>query len=62
MGKLINTDIVSLDGYINDEHGKFGWSEPVEEVHRFMNDLDRGIGTHLYGRRLFCGTASATAV
>ncbi|MEV0328721.1 dihydrofolate reductase family protein [Micromonospora echinospora] len=53
MAKLINTDIVSLDGFVNDENGKFGWSEPVEEVHRFLNDLDRGIGTHLYGRRLY---------
>lgn len=53
MAKLINTDIVSLDGFINDENGKLDWSEPVEEVHRFMNDLDREIGTHLYGRRLY---------
>ncbi|MEU4561804.1 dihydrofolate reductase family protein [Actinoplanes sp. NPDC023936] len=53
MAKLINIDIVSLDGCVNDENGKFGWAEPVEEVHRFMNDLDRGIGTHLYGRRLY---------
>jgi dihydrofolate reductase len=53
MAKLINTDIVSLDGYINDDNGKFGWSEPVEEVHQFCNDLDREIGTHLYGRRLY---------
>ncbi|MEU4689688.1 dihydrofolate reductase family protein [Actinoplanes sp. NPDC023714] len=53
MAKLINTDIVSLDGFVNDENGKFGWAEPVEEVHRFMNDLDREIGTHLYGRKLY---------
>jgi dihydrofolate reductase len=53
MAKLINTDIVSLDGYLNDENGEFGWSEPVEEVHQFLNDLDRNVGTHLYGRRLY---------
>lgn len=53
MGKLICTDIASLDGYINDEQGKFDWSEPDHEVHQFVNDLERPIGTHLYGRRLY---------
>lgn len=53
MAKLIHTDIVSLDGYVNDENVKIGWNEPFEELHRFLNDLDRPIGTHLYGRRLY---------
>ena len=35
---------MSLDGYINDENGAFGWSRPDEELRRFMNDLDRPIG------------------
>jgi dihydrofolate reductase len=53
MGKLIYTMLASLDGYVADERGKFGWAEPDEEVHRFVNDLERGIGTFLYGRRMY---------
>jgi dihydrofolate reductase len=53
MGQLIYTAIASLDGYIEDEEGKFGWARPDEEVHRFVNDLTRPIGTHLYGRRMY---------
>ncbi|GAB3605088.1 dihydrofolate reductase family protein [Conyzicola nivalis] len=53
MGKLIYTGITSLDGYIADEAGNFDWSVPDEEVHAFVNDLERPIGTHLYGRRLY---------
>jgi dihydrofolate reductase len=53
MAKLIYTAIASLDGYIADEEGKFDWAEPDEEVHAFVNDLERGIGTYLYGRRLY---------
>ena len=53
MAKLLYTDIVSLDGFVNDDNNKFGWNEPMEEVHPFMNDLDRSVGTHLYGRRLY---------
>jgi dihydrofolate reductase len=45
--------ITSLDGYVADEDGKFDWAEPDEEVHAFVNDLERPIGTHLYGRRLY---------
>jgi dihydrofolate reductase len=45
--------ITSLDGYIMDETGSFAWAEPSEEVHAFVNDLERPIGTHLYGRRLY---------
>jgi dihydrofolate reductase len=53
MAKLIYSVIASLDGYIEDEHGKFDWAEPDEEVHRFVNDLERPVGTYLYGRRLY---------
>jgi dihydrofolate reductase len=53
MGSLIYAAISSLDGYIADADGKFDWGEPDEEVHAFVNDLERGIGTHLYGRRLY---------
>jgi dihydrofolate reductase len=53
MGKLIYTAITSLDGYIEDEEGKFDWAEPDEEVHAFVNDLERGAGTYLYGRRMY---------
>ena len=53
MGKLIYSAITSLDGYISDEHGNFDWAMPDEEVHGFANDLDRPIGTHLYGRRMY---------
>jgi dihydrofolate reductase len=53
MAKLIYSAITSLDGYVADEHGKFDWARPDEEVHSFANDLDRPIGTHLYGRRMY---------
>ena len=53
MGKLIYSAICSLDGYIADADGRFDWSAPDEEVHRFVNDLEREAGTHLYGRRLY---------
>ena len=53
MAKLSYTGITSLDGYIADEAGNFDWSVPDEEVHAFINDLTRPIGTHLYGRRLY---------
>jgi dihydrofolate reductase len=53
MGKLIYSAIMSLDGYVADEEGNFDWGEPDEEVHTFVNDLERRIGTHLYGRRLY---------
>jgi dihydrofolate reductase len=53
MGKLIYSAIASLDGYVADEQGKFDWGEPDEEVHTFFNDLERPVGTYLYGRRLF---------
>jgi dihydrofolate reductase len=53
MAKLIYTAITSLDGYVADEQGNFDWARPDEEVHAFVNDLERPIGTHLYGRRLY---------
>jgi dihydrofolate reductase len=53
MGSLIYSTIGSLDGYIEDGDGKFDWAEPDEEVHRFVNDLERPVGTYLYGRRMY---------
>jgi Dihydrofolate reductase len=53
MARLISTGITSLDGYIADENGKFDWGAPDEEVHAFVNDLERPVGTYLYGRRLY---------
>jgi dihydrofolate reductase len=53
MANLIYSAIMSLDGYIADENGNFDWAEPDEEVHAFVNDLERPIGTYLYGRRMY---------
>jgi dihydrofolate reductase len=53
MAKLIYSAITSLDGYIADEDGNFDWAVPDEEVHAFINDLERPIGTYLYGRRMY---------
>ena len=53
MAKLIYSAIKSLDGYVADADGKFDWAEPDEEVHAFVNDLERRIGAYLYGRRLY---------
>jgi dihydrofolate reductase len=53
MAKLIYSTIASLDGYVADEDGKFDWAEPDEEVHSFFNDLERPVGTYLYGRRMY---------
>lgn len=53
MAKLIYSAIASLDGYTADKSGKFDWSVPDEQVHRFVNDHERGIGTYLYGRKLY---------
>ena len=53
MAKLTYTMLASLDGYVADERGEFGWAEPDEEVHRFANDLERPVGTYLYGRRMY---------
>ena len=53
MAKLIYSAIASLDGYVEDEDGKFDWAEPDQEVHAFVNDLERPVRTYLYGRRLY---------
>ena len=53
MAKLIYSAIVSLDGYVEDEAGNFDWAAPDEEVHAFVNELERPIGTYLYGRRMY---------
>jgi dihydrofolate reductase len=53
MAELIYAAIASLDGYVADEQGEFGWSMPDDEVHSFVNDLERPVGTHLYGRRMY---------
>lgn len=53
MAKLIYTAIASLDGYVEDRDGGFDWAAPDDEVHAFVNDAERSIGTYLYGRRLY---------
>jgi dihydrofolate reductase len=53
MAKLIYAAIGSLDGYTADENGSFDWAAPDEEVHSFINDLERPVGTYLYGRRMY---------
>jgi dihydrofolate reductase len=52
-GRLIFSAIASLDGYVADAQGSFDWSMPDDEVHAFVNDLERPIGTYLYGRRMY---------
>ncbi len=53
MAKLIYSGITSLDGYTADRDGNFDWSAPDEEVHTFINNLERPIGTYLLGRRMY---------
>lgn len=53
MGKLIYPGIMSLDGYVADKEGNFGWSAPDIEVHAFVNEIERSVGTYLYGRRIY---------
>jgi len=53
MAKLLYSAIASLDGYVEDAQGGFGWAKPDHEVHAFVNDLERPIGTYLYGRRMY---------
>ena len=53
MAKLIYVTNVSLDGYIEDAHGSFEWTEPSDEVFTFITDLVRPVGTYLYGRRMY---------
>ena len=53
MAKLIYSAITSLDGYVADREGNFDWAAPDEEVHSCVNELERPIGTYLYGRRMY---------
>ena len=53
MAKLIYSSICSLDGYVADENGNFDWAAPDREVHSFVNELERPVGTYLYGRRMY---------
>ena len=53
MPKLIYSTITSLDGYVEDAQGNFDWGRPDDELHAFVNDLARSIGTYLYGRRMY---------
>ena len=53
MTRLLFAALTSLDGYMADEFGRFDWAMPDAEVHQFVNDLQRDIGLHLYGRRMY---------
>jgi dihydrofolate reductase len=53
VAKLVYMAIASLDGHVEDEVGNFDWCMPDEQVHSFVNDLERPISTYLYGRRLY---------
>ncbi|MFP5389387.1 MAG: dihydrofolate reductase family protein [Thermoleophilia bacterium] len=53
MARLIYSTIASLDGYVADAEGNFDWAAPDEEVHAFVNELERPVGTYLYGRRMY---------
>jgi dihydrofolate reductase len=53
VARLIYSAIMSLDGYVADAQGNFDWAAPDEEVHSFVNDLERPVGTYLYGRRMY---------
>lgn len=53
LGTLIDAAIASLDGYVEDAAGRFDWAAPDDDVHAFVNDLERPIGRYLYGRRMY---------
>jgi dihydrofolate reductase len=53
MARLLYSAIASLDGYTEDADGRFEWAAPSEQVHRFVNELERPIGTYLYGRLMY---------
>lgn len=53
MGKLVYVINASLDGFIEDAEGSFDWSVPDDAVHEFYNDMMRGVGTQLLGRRMY---------
>jgi len=53
VARLIYTTISSLDGYVEDREGRIDWAAPDQEVFQFINDLERPVGTYLYGRRMY---------
>ena len=53
MSRLLFAALASLDGYMADEDGNFDWAVPDAEEHQFVNDLQRDVGLHLYGRRMY---------
>jgi dihydrofolate reductase len=53
VAKLTYSVLASLDGFVADERGNFDWAAPDDDVHAFVNDLERGVGTYLYGRRMY---------
>src|SRR5215470_984120 len=53
MAQLVYSVLASLDGYVEDPSGRFDWAAPDAEVHAFVNELERPVGTHLYGRRMY---------
>ena len=53
MARLLYSAIASLDGYTVDVSGSFAWAVPNEEVHAFVNDRERTVGTYVYGRRMW---------
>ena len=53
MARLIYSYLASLDGFISDDKGNFDWAVPDDEVHTFINDLSRPIGTYLVGRAMY---------
>ena len=50
---LIYSMLMSVDGYVEDEHGRFAFAVPDEEVHAYINQLELSVGTYLYGRRMY---------
>jgi dihydrofolate reductase len=53
VARLIYNAIASLDGFVEDAEGKFDWAAPDDEVHAFVNELQRPIGSYLLGRRMY---------
>jgi dihydrofolate reductase len=53
MAKLVYSAITSLDLFVNDEEGGFEWAAPDEELHAAVNEAERGVGTYLFGRRMY---------
>ena len=53
MARLVYSAIASLDGFVVDADGSFEWAAPDEELHAFVNDQEREVGTYLYGRRMY---------